>query len=103
MDPLGRVYILLPDFTVVAGYVGDKCDDMYRIDIDEQKISIFGGRSVYRRQDDIFYDEKVARARKFMKRFKMMLRTGHTMDEAWASESNEITELAINLWPEELL
>ena len=97
MDNLTKpIYVLLPDFTVVAGYVGDKCDDTFRIDI-------IGGRTVYRKPDDIFYDEKVARARKFMKRFKMMLRTGHTMDEAWASESNEITEIAINLWPEELL
>ena len=96
MDYLDKVYVLFPDHSVAAGHVGDKDGDRFRIDT-------FDGRTVYRTLDEIFFDEKVARARKFMKRFRMMLRTGHTMDEAWSSEEQEIVDLAVELWPEELL
>lgn len=97
MDNLDTtVYILLPDFSVAAGHVGGKNENEYRIDTTD-------GRHFFRSEDAIFYDEKIARAAKFMKRFKMMLRTGHSMDEAWSSESQEITDLAVKLWPEKLL
>lgn len=90
------VYILLPDFSVVAGHIGGKNEKEYRIDTVD-------GRHFYRSDNAIFFDEKIARAKKFMMRFKMLLRTGHTVDQAWSSESSEITDLAMELWPEELI
>lgn len=92
----GTVYILLPDFTVVAGYVGDKLDDSYQVDTVD-------GRSFHRKIEDIFYDEKLARAKKFLKRYKLLLRTGHTPTEAWNSECAEIVDMAVDAWPEEFL
>lgn len=90
------VYLLLPDFTVLAGHIAEQFEDLFRIETVD-------GRSFYRNPTDIFYDAKVARARKFLNRFKMMLRTGNSMEAAWNSESPEITDLAVELWPEEFL
>lgn len=90
------IYILLPDFTVVSGFVGEKFEDSYQIDTVD-------GRSFHRKIEEIFFDEKLARARKFLKRYKLLLRTGHSPTDAWNSESAEIVDLAVDEWPEEFL
>lgn len=95
-DLTTQIYILLPDFTVVTGKIVAMSEGEFQIDT-------FDGRSFHRKAEEIFHDEKVARARKFLKRYKLLLRTGHTPTEAWNSESTEIVDLAVDEWPEEFL
>ena len=103
-----KVFILLPDFTVAEGMIASRFDE-YHYDLDDVtvttyfKIDITDGRAFNRTIDDIFSDEKIARAGKFLKRYKLHLRQGHTPTEAWNSECAEIVDLAVELWPEAFL
>ena len=103
-----EVFILLPDFTVAGGMITERFDE-YNYDLDNVtitqyfKVTVRDGRAVNRTIDDIYSDEKMARAGKFVKRYKLHLRQGHTPTEAWNSESAEIVDLAVELWPEAFL
>lgn len=95
------VYILMPDFTVVEGNVIE-VDDVNKYG-NYYKVITVDGRTFHRTSKMIFVDEKHARARKFVNKFKFNLHFSKSLDETWNSEDDEIVELAIDLWPEELL
>lgn len=91
------VYVLFPDFSVVEGILeGETCDEFY-------KISTKDGRIMYKRSSMIFFDEKEARAKKFVKRFKTKLNHGASLNDAWNTDEPDIVDFAIDKWPEELL
>ena len=92
-----KVHILLPDLTIATGTSSEETyEGLFEVILDD-------GRVFYRDNSSVFEDENIARATKFKKRYKIMLRGGVSPIEVWNSESKKIVDLAIDLWPEEFL
>jgi len=91
------VYILLPNRMVIRGKVLSRIfDGSYRIETDD-------GPSFSRFISDIYITEDIARAKKFIERFKIKLNHGFSLEDAWDSEDKHIIDLALEKWPEKFL
>ena len=94
------VFILLPDYAVCKGLlkncVRNYHNDMFRIETDD-------GRVVYRDYLNIYKDENTALAQKFIKKFKIKLNQGQSLEEILDSEDSDIVDMVIEKWPEKLL
>lgn len=99
MDSLNvgdTVFILLPDFSVCKSTIKEAFeDDLFEVLTDD-------GRHVFRKPETMFFNEKSARAKKFIFKYKFRLKINETID-ACELEEKEIIDYALDNWPEEFI
>lgn len=93
------IFILLPDHTVVGGIIKKlvkEFDGTYRIDTND-------GRMFHRTKQQIFPDDRNARAMAFVNKFKYRLAIGQPIEEIWKIVDEDVADLVLEKWPEKLL